>query len=684
MELPTEQLDSELAHVLFIDIVGYSLLSNERQLEVANSLRDLVRQTAEFGRASKGGELVSCDTGDGMALVFGRNPLSPLSCAAQLAKLLQQRTDVNIRMGIHTGPVIRTEDINSKATFTGSGINIAQRVMDCGDAGHILVSAATAEIIRDFESFNGSLHRLGDFEVKHGKTIEVWAYADDVIGRKDVPSRQRAHSEKKSAKVVILYKRNSQHDEYALRLLESFLMQKGIDVFVDRHLGIGVEWAKEIVNNIYSADFVIVLLSEASTASEMLEYEVSAAVESYDRSRTPRLLPVRLNYDGPLTKSMAAKLDRLHQFVWTGSDQDDEMCASLLLAITNPQPIAGIDTESKIEQTGGAVPLDSAYYVIRRTDDQFAAAIARSESIVLVKGARQMGKTSLLARGLDQARRGGSRVVLTDFQTLTANELEDPNQFFSTLAWLIAEQLELDVDPAASWDVPLGPGIKLERFIRREVLKRISEPIVWGMDEVDRLFAVPFGSEVFGLFRSWHNRRALEPEGPWNRFSLAIAYATEAHLFIQDLNQSPFNVGTRLELQDFSAENVMDLNARYGQPLKDQIEIDGLMKLVGGQPYLVRRVLNEIVRENCGLREIAESASRDEGLLGDHLRRILVSLSQDQALTDVVKTMLKGNPCPDIESFARLRSAGIVTGNSFESASMRCGIYEDYLRRHLS
>ena len=96
---------------------------------------------------------------------------------------------------------------------------------------------------------------------------------------------------------------------------------------------------------------------------------------------------------------------------------------------------------------------------------------------------------------------------------------------------------------------------------------------VWALDEVDRLFSKPYASEVFGLFRSWHNRRQLEPDGPWSMLTMAIAYATEAHLFITDLHQSPFNVGTRLELSDFNLEQVSDLNNRYGAPLRDNADI---------------------------------------------------------------------------------------------------------------
>jgi hypothetical protein len=125
-----------------------------------------------------------------------------------------------------------------------------------------------------------------------------------------------------------------------------------------------------------------------------------------------------------------------------------------------------------------------------------------------------MGKTSLLARGLQQARTRGAHIVLTDLQTFNAPHLQSIETFFQTLIEIIVEQLDLDVDPDEVWNVKRGASMNFGRFMRREVLGKISAPLVWGLDEVDRLFTCDFGSEVFWLFRSWHNTRSLDPEGP--------------------------------------------------------------------------------------------------------------------------------------------------------------------------
>jgi serine/threonine protein kinase len=337
----------------------------------------------------------------------------------------------------------------------------------------------------------------------------------------------------------------------------------------------------------------------------------------------------------------------------------------------------------QLEPIGGAVPLGSEFYLVRPADDQFQSAIARQDSIVLVKGARQVGKTSLLARGLQQAREMGARVVITDFQKLTAAYLETVEKLFPALAESFADQLDLDVFPHQTWDRRLSPGVNFERYLRRVVFAKVSSPVVWGLDEVDRLFTCDFASEVFGLFRSWHNERALDPQGPWRRFTLAIAYATEAHLFITDLNQSPFNVGTRLALGDFTFEQVAELNRRYGSPLRDRAEVARYFRLVGGHPYLVRRGLHEMVAQGLKLVDLEAQAADDEGPFGDHLRRLFVSLTHDAALCEVVRGALQGQPCPSPESFYRLRSAGLMVGDSTRDVRPRCQLYATYLEKHL-
>src|ERR1700730_10149796 len=164
----------EIAHVLFTDIVGYSKLPMDEQEELLMQLQEAVRQTSEFSRAEAADELIRLPTGDGMALVFFRDAEAPVRCALELSRALRNHPDLKLRLGIHSGPVYRVADINANRNVAGGGINIAHRRMECGDAGHILVSGAEAAVLGQVSFWSGMLHDLGQVEVKHGVRIHLY------------------------------------------------------------------------------------------------------------------------------------------------------------------------------------------------------------------------------------------------------------------------------------------------------------------------------------------------------------------------------------------------------------------------------------------------------------------------------------------------------------------------------
>jgi hypothetical protein len=510
-------------------------------------------------------------------------------------------------------------------------------------------------------------------------------------------------------RVVLLYKRSIPADDHVLHLLETELAAREYKVWIDRNLSVGVEWAKEIERQVRTAHAVIPLLSETSIRSEMMGFEIENAHEAAQQQQgRPRLFPIRIAYEGPLPDPLAGILDPIQYIVWQNPADDQRVLAELLKVLKElapaKAPIRIVPTKGiritprsivpaaqpaapaaplPLEPIGGAVPLNSEFYLMRPADTELRTALSRYDSIILLKGGRQIGKTSMLARGLQWARERGAKVALTDFQKFNASNLETVGNFYLSLAESLADQLELPTLPSDVWDERRGPNVNFERFIRREVLSKLNAPLVWGLDEVDRLFVCSYGSEVFGLFRSWHNERALDPSGPWAGLTLTIAYATEAHLFITDMNQSPFNIGTRLTLEDFTPQQVAELNRRYGSPLKDDADLNRFLRLVSGHPYLVRRGLHDMATRKISLADFEKQADRDEGIFGDHLRRILVLLAKDPALSEVVRGILRGQPCPTPESFYRLRSAGIITGNSHTDVRIRCQLYGSYLERHL-
>ncbi len=982
----------EVAHVLFIDIAGSSHLPMSERHKLLQTLPEKIRSTKEFSQARARDQVIFLECEEGIALVFFGDPAAPLRCAVEISHNIRTAEGVPLRMGLHSGLVYRAADVDSNRRVSGGGLNVAQRVMDCGDSGHILVSNLIADLLQQMGHWSESLHDLGEVEIKNGPRLHIlnfWnkdvgnptapkklasmspsgkkspsrgsligqtvshyrilrslgaggmgvvyeaedtrlgrhvavkllpeefsgseaaierfrreactasslnhpnicivhdvgehesqhfivmellqgqnlrqiisagplslerivalgtqiaegleaAHAQRIVHRdikpanlfvvqeerlkildfglakltgrdrnqmdtslNDEPTRQnitrseefvgtvsymspeqargepldhrtdlfsfgvvlyematgvlpfsgdtsavvfdsilnrppipplrvnprisreleriitRALEKRRDLRyqsaadlgaelsrlairdgagvecipqpdtkttglqVVLLYKRNAQPDEQIMRTFEQNLTGQGHHVFVDRHLAVGVEWAREIESKIASADAIVPLLSSASVQSEMLAYEIQLAHSFAERQGgKPRILPVRLQFHAELPDALHSVLDGLNYALWENTADTERILGDLGRALQAPRD--AFRRTPNLEPVGGALPIDSKFYIVRPTDREFFAAVERHDSIILVKGARQMGKTSLTARGLQQARKGGARVVLTDFQKLNAAHLQSAESLFLCLAGAIAEQLDLDATPEQSWNSHRGPSMNFERFFRREILGKTQERLVWGMDEVDRLFGCNFGSEVFGLFRSWHNERSLDPTGPWQKLSLAIAYASEAHLFITDVNQSPFNVGTRLVLTDFNLEQVRVLNHRYGDPLHSESELENFFALVGGQPFLTQRGLHQIVEQGLSFPQFAAGAARDEGPYGDHLRRIFVSINQDATLCDAVRGVISGKPSSSSDSFYRLRSSGVVAGDSAREMRLRCQLYEQYLSRYLS
>src|SRR5438477_1077260 len=189
LEAITQEIELEIAHVLFIDIVGYSKLLITEQSELLRRLSDVVRETEQFRRAEAQGKLVRLPTGDGMALVFRNSPEAPVQCALELSTGLKAHPELKVRMGIHSGPVNEVADVNERANITGAGINIAQRIMDCGDAGHILLSKHVADDLEQYPQWRSELHDLGECEVKHGVRIHAVNFYTGDVGNPEVPEK---------------------------------------------------------------------------------------------------------------------------------------------------------------------------------------------------------------------------------------------------------------------------------------------------------------------------------------------------------------------------------------------------------------------------------------------------------------------------------------------------------------
>ena len=200
---PTADLELEIAHLLLVDVVGYSKLLVNEQVELLQELKQIVRSTECFRAAEASGKLIRVPTGDGMALVFFHSPEEPVRCALEISRALQNHPRIRLRMGVHSGPINRVTDVNEKTNIAGPGINVAQRVMDCGDAGHILLSAHVAEDLCQYRHWQPCLHDLGECEVKYGLRLHLFSLYKDGLGNSQVPEKLRRGRRRPASAITV-------------------------------------------------------------------------------------------------------------------------------------------------------------------------------------------------------------------------------------------------------------------------------------------------------------------------------------------------------------------------------------------------------------------------------------------------------------------------------------------------
>lgn len=339
-----------------------------------------------------------------------------------------------------------------------------------------------------------------------------------------------------------------------------------------------------------------------------------------------------------------------------------------------------IQEQTSLEVPTGAVPLDSSFYVTREADALLQQQLERPRTVTTIRGGRQSGKTSLLIRGVDYARRQDILTIHLDFQqTFVPAQLETIDSFCKAFAYEIADRSGLDFSVVDDqWRGPLSPLRKLTRFIENEILKSVHR-FVLALDEVDKLLDTPYPIGFFGLLRAWYNLGASE--GLWQKLNIVMAISTHPSLLIDNISQSPFNVGLKVELKDFDEDQVRDLNHRHQGPLQPK-EIPEAMNLLGGHPYLVRQALYTLVKQRITWPELVAIAHREDGPFGSHLRNYLRLLHKDTELMKAARQVVLEGECPHARELLRLTSAGLVREDDGKCIC-RYGLYEKFFRERL-
>lgn len=513
------------------------------------------------------------------------------------------------------------------------------------------------------------------------------------------------------ATIFISYKRGTELDEPLAGELYRRLSAAGHQVFRDQDsLIVGQPWARAIQAHLESCDYLVLLLSAAAAASEMVAEEVRLARRAQAaRGIVDGILPVRVAFAGELPYHLGAALSGIQHATWSGHPDTEHLAAALLDAMAQGGPGAGDDVWRRspaippagpadaaagrpaaacnpiapLEQAGAAMP-DSPYYVERHADT-LAARECRAHAFTLViRGPRQVGKSSLLGRILGDARRGEQAVVAIDLQRFADATRADADTLLREFCAEIEYQLQLPSNVDDFWETHArrDPGTRATRYLEREVLPALGgRKLVVGLDECDTLLDQPGGRLFFPLLRSWVNQARGKNPPHWAPFNLMMVVGTEPAMLISDLNQSPFNVGTTIEIDDFDEREVDALQARYGTPIAAAVDRARFYELLRGHPFLTRLALNQIAEGRWRYPAEDGNADSESGIFGDHLRTLLARVNF-AGLGEALRRLLAGQPAPD-DHRRRLLEGGLIVERQGRIAA-RNGLYGRYFGRVLN
>ena len=501
--------------------------------------------------------------------------------------------------------------------------------------------------------------------------------------------------------VFLCVQRDAEPDS-TLSLQISNALTEQCNVFRDHAYSVDTDqdWAERIESQLHQSDYLILFLSAESVQSEVVlaQLDVAQSLRRHN-TRGPQLLPVRLRYKQPFTGTLSTYLDDLPWAYWDGEQETGALTDALLEAIFGGElPLdeegrAALLREAEVETPTPrqyalalrrpllteALPLHTTVYVPRDSDRVALEAIVQPGATIPIKGPRQMGKSSLLIRLAHAAQEAGKQVCILDFHLLRPH-LGDADTFFREFCIWLADSLDLADQTGGYWTSPAPNPRRCTNYVGREVLERLDRPLALLIDNADLIFDSDFHVTFFAMLRSWHNLRSYEPL--WENLDLVLATSTEPLSFISNVNQSPFNVGEVIELTDFDDQQVRQLNALYDAPLSDK-EIEALMALLHGQPYLVHRAIYFVASGRISATELFAAATNERGMVfGDHLRSLLLrQLYGETQLVAGLREVIQTGRLADKDTFFRLRGAGLVRREGNDIVP-RCQLYADFFHQH--
>ncbi|MFB2919965.1 MULTISPECIES: AAA-like domain-containing protein [Aerosakkonema] len=690
--LPNLGAESTLAAIVFTDVEGYTsrvAIDQAHALALTNRDLDLMSEICQRFQGR-----VVADTGDGLFMCFA-SAANAVACAIEIQKALfvaaaelPAHDVLKHRIGIHLG------DVAFFGTqVKGNGVNIAARLQVVAKPGGICISQTVYDVVKNHLPLPGMYK-----EVRELKGIAEPMLVYQILPL-SLPKR-----------VFISYRSHEPDVSLAQQFYEA-LKAAGHKAFMAGHsIRLGEGWPQRIDAELTQCDYLLLLLSEQSVTSEMVTEEVRRAKELREANPEgkPVILPIRVNFplSSPLNYNLRGYLNRIQQREWRSSVDTSNLIQEVMRLVAEgrvpeespepgpnpppascgpdgkPVPMATPELPQVPELPEGQVDLASAFYVERPPiESRCYETILQPGALIRIKAPRQMGKTSLMARILHYASQSGCQIVPLSFQLADGKVFADLDKFLKWFCASICRRLRLPNRINDYWDEIFGSKDNCTAYFEEYLLENINNPLVLGLDEVDYVFQHPeIASDFFGLLRAWHED--AKNRDIWKKLRLVVVHSTEVYIPLS-INQSPFNVGLPIELPEFTPQQVYDLT-RWHDLDWDTAQVEKLMTMVGGHPYLVRLALYHIRRRDMTLKQLLETSPTEAGMYGDHLRRHLWNLQQHPDLATAMAQVVALNTPVRLESLQafKLHSMGLVHLQGNE-VTPRCDLYRFYFRDRL-
>ncbi|MBD1867266.1 AAA-like domain-containing protein [Cyanobacteria bacterium FACHB-471] len=530
--------------------------------------------------------------------------------------------------------------------------------------------------------------------------LEKSLISDQVVAAHSQTAQVESREKVGLASIFISYRRE-EPDKTLAQFFAQELERVGLDVFIDTGIETGAEWEKEIDEALNSADYFLLLFSEKTFQGKFVEEEIITALERREKCGIPVIWPVRICLPRKHRESRYpwGRIYRFQHEFWESENDNTRILLKFINKVRQAKRVevssgsqSFIDTQEStssppspliniLKLDGAALSGDSAFYVVREADKEVLEKMQQKRALIHVKGAKQTGKTSLIMR---QYKAIGElnfnlRTVLIDFQALPGSTFESLNSLWYAIAEQISSTLAID-DWDNSWRSERTYNINVNKFLSSFIFNNLKTPILVGFDGVDYVFNTPIKKEFFSSIRSFYNYGAHDSK--WENVRWLLSTSTEPVFFIEDLSQSPFNIGTRIDLNYFELTEVRKLAEKYELKLEERI-VEKIFNYLGGHPYLTHLIINQLAYDIDSADYLFNAETAGNGFFQDHLNRYVRQFQKEKSLLRAMREVINGDGCNDFRVVDQLEGAALIKRDIYQRVIPMCELYEKFFGKVL-